>query len=34
MIPIPDSSVDIGQREVMSAIDVLRVNKLYKCYGY
>nr|BAE72830.1 hatching enzyme [Tetraodon nigroviridis] len=34
MIPIPDSSVDIGQREVMSAIDVLRVNKLYKCDGY
>ena len=33
LIPIPDSSVDIGQRDAMSKIDILRVNKLYKCYG-
>lgn len=34
LIPFPDSSVAIGQRESMSDIDILRVNRLYKCYGY
>lgn len=34
LIPIPDSSVAIGQREAMSKIDILRVNKLYQCHGY
>ena len=29
--PIPDASVQIGQRKGMSDMDVLRVNKLYKC---
>ncbi|KAM9441760.1 low choriolytic enzyme-like [Salvelinus alpinus] len=29
--PIPDPSVAIGQRQGMSDIDVLRVNKLYQC---
>ncbi|KAM9783181.1 low choriolytic enzyme-like [Neosynchiropus ocellatus] len=32
MVPIPDASVPIGQREGMSDIDVLRVNRLYKCW--
>lgn len=34
LIPFPDSSVAIGQRDSMSDIDILRVNRLYKCYGY
>ncbi|XP_056872375.1 low choriolytic enzyme-like [Takifugu flavidus] len=34
LIPYPDSSVEIGQRDGMSEIDVLRVNRLYKCHGY
>ncbi|XP_071762109.2 hatching enzyme 1.2-like [Centroberyx gerrardi] len=29
--PIPDSSVQIGQRDDMSDIDILRINKLYEC---
>uniref|UniRef100_A0A667WIS7 Metalloendopeptidase n=1 Tax=Myripristis murdjan TaxID=586833 RepID=A0A667WIS7_9TELE len=29
--PIPDGSVQIGQRDDMSDIDVLRVNRLYGC---
>lgn len=31
LIPIPDSSVAIGQRNGMSDIDIHRVNILYKC---
>ncbi|KAJ4926115.1 hypothetical protein JOQ06_008298 [Pogonophryne albipinna] len=29
--PIPDSSVPIGQRNGMSYLDILRINRLYKC---
>ncbi|XP_066523469.1 hatching enzyme 1.2-like [Hoplias malabaricus] len=29
--PIPDSSVEIGQRKELSAIDIQRINILYKC---
>ncbi|KAI4816474.1 hypothetical protein KUCAC02_008801 [Chaenocephalus aceratus] len=32
--PIPDSSVPIGQRNVMSYLDILRINRLYKCSKY
>uniref|UniRef100_A0A8D3DQB3 Metalloendopeptidase n=1 Tax=Scophthalmus maximus TaxID=52904 RepID=A0A8D3DQB3_SCOMX len=32
--PIPDSFVPIGQREDMSDIDILRINKLYECSKY
>ncbi|XP_041666508.1 high choriolytic enzyme 1-like [Cheilinus undulatus] len=32
--PIPDSSVPIGQREEMSDIDILRINRLYNCCEY
>ncbi|XP_034756922.1 low choriolytic enzyme-like [Etheostoma cragini] len=31
IIPIPDSSVPIGQRSDLSKLDILRVNKLYQC---
>lgn len=31
--PIPDPNVPIGLREHMSTLDVLRINKLYKCQG-
>ncbi|GLD55126.1 hatching enzyme 1.2-like protein [Lates japonicus] len=29
--PIPDSSVPIGQKDDMSDIDILRINRLYEC---
>uniref|UniRef100_A0A3P8UBP8 Metalloendopeptidase n=1 Tax=Amphiprion percula TaxID=161767 RepID=A0A3P8UBP8_AMPPE len=32
IIPFPDPSVPIGQREGLSKIDILRINTLYKCY--
>uniref|UniRef100_A0A3Q4BZ91 Metalloendopeptidase n=1 Tax=Mola mola TaxID=94237 RepID=A0A3Q4BZ91_MOLML len=32
--PITDPSVPIGQREEMSDIDILRVNRLYECSEY
>ncbi|XP_052394134.1 hatching enzyme 1.2-like isoform X2 [Carassius gibelio] len=31
IIPIPDDTVEIGQSQGMSNIDILRVNKLYGC---
>uniref|UniRef100_A0A4W6C312 Metalloendopeptidase n=1 Tax=Lates calcarifer TaxID=8187 RepID=A0A4W6C312_LATCA len=31
---IPDSSVPIGQRDDMSDIDILRINRLYECSKY
>ncbi|XP_061560217.1 low choriolytic enzyme-like [Phycodurus eques] len=31
LTPIPDSSVEIGQREDLSDMDILRINRLYKC---
>ncbi|XP_074471219.1 low choriolytic enzyme-like isoform X2 [Sebastes fasciatus] len=34
IIPIPDSSVPIGQRDELSKIDILRINRLYKCGNY
>lgn len=34
LVPYPDTSVEIGQRDGMSDIDIVRVNKLYKCQGY
>ncbi|XP_019750587.1 low choriolytic enzyme-like [Hippocampus comes] len=33
MTPIPDGSVEIGQREGLSESDVLRINRLYKCWN-
>ncbi|XP_034555196.1 low choriolytic enzyme-like [Notolabrus celidotus] len=32
--PIPDASVPIGQRQSLSEIDILRINRLYKCWSY
>lgn len=29
--PIPDATVEIGQRQGLSNIDILRINKLYGC---
>ncbi|XP_068613835.1 low choriolytic enzyme-like [Brachionichthys hirsutus] len=34
IIPIPDPSVTIGQKEGVSNIDILRINKLYNCCSY
>uniref|UniRef100_A0A3B4ASB1 Metalloendopeptidase n=1 Tax=Periophthalmus magnuspinnatus TaxID=409849 RepID=A0A3B4ASB1_9GOBI len=34
IVPIPDPSVPIGLRERMSDLDVLRINRLYKCWGF
>ncbi|KAM9356303.1 low choriolytic enzyme-like [Pholidichthys leucotaenia] len=34
LTPIPDPSVPIGKAEGLSNIDVLRINKLYKCRNY
>nr|BAO25123.1 hatching enzyme [Verasper variegatus] len=34
IVPIPDTSVAIGQRGSMSDIDVLRINRLYRCWKY
>ena len=32
--PIPDSSVEIGQRVEMSTTDILKINRLYDCSMY
>uniref|UniRef100_UPI0037E99B0E low choriolytic enzyme-like isoform X2 n=1 Tax=Semicossyphus pulcher TaxID=241346 RepID=UPI0037E99B0E len=32
--PIPDASVPMGQRDGLSKNDILRINRLYKCWNY
>ncbi|XP_038125847.1 low choriolytic enzyme-like [Cyprinodon tularosa] len=32
--PIPNPNIPLGQREGMNDSDILRVNKLYKCWSY
>nr|XP_057913523.1 low choriolytic enzyme-like isoform X2 [Doryrhamphus excisus]XP_057913524.1 low choriolytic enzyme-like isoform X2 [Doryrhamphus excisus] len=34
IIPIPDESVEIGQRNHLSDLDVVRINRLYQCKNY
>ncbi|KAM8725700.1 low choriolytic enzyme-like [Acanthopagrus schlegelii] len=34
IVPIPDPSVAIGNRDALSKTDILRVNRLYKCWNY
>ncbi|XP_077567592.1 low choriolytic enzyme-like [Stigmatopora nigra] len=34
LTPIPESSVEIGQRREISDLDVVRINRLYKCFNY
>ncbi|XP_057700816.1 low choriolytic enzyme-like [Corythoichthys intestinalis] len=32
--PIPDSSVEIGEQRDLSYLDIIRINRLYKCFNY
>ncbi|KAM9328385.1 low choriolytic enzyme-like [Pholidichthys leucotaenia] len=34
LIPIPDPSVPIGKAKGLSNNDILRINRLYKCWNY
>lgn len=34
IVPIPDGSVHIGQRQGLSNLDVAKINKLYNCSKY